>query len=82
MLMSMAADVNAIGDNIVGATVNTNRYANADFNVGANVSAIGNYNTDANSHFKFDGNVNFNAKVSVNNCDKFCLSLSLTSTIS
>lgn len=30
MLMSMAADVNAIGDNIVGATVNTNRYANAD----------------------------------------------------
>lgn len=54
MLMSMAADVNAIGDNIVGATVNTNRYANADFNVGANVSAIGNYNTDAHSHFKFD----------------------------
>ena len=54
MLMSMAADVNAIGDNIVGATVNTNRYANADFNVGANVSAIGNYNTDAKSHFKFD----------------------------
>lgn len=54
MLMSMAADVNAIGDNIVGATVNTNRYANADFNVGANVSAIGNYNTDANSHLEFD----------------------------
>lgn len=54
MLMSMAADVNAIGDNIVGATANTNRYANADFNVGAIVSAIGNYNTDANSHFKFD----------------------------
>ena len=31
-----------------------------------------------NSHFKFDGNVNFNAKVSVNNCDEFFLSLSLT----
>ena len=39
-------NVNAVGDNSVSATDNTNRYANVDFNVGANVSANGNYNAE------------------------------------
>ena len=39
-------NVNAVGDNRVSVTDNTNRYANVDFNVGANVSANGNYNAE------------------------------------